>query len=324
LLIVVLSSVVVITHPTTAIFLFTSIFAYTLTIKRLTIKEYIKKSFVVIIPIIILCLLWPYYNVLDLFYDSNIDFHQQSNVLYSNVLATNWPLFFVVLGFFIIKYDRILNFLTITVFFLLLFFTIGYVLKLYGLARVISNIMMLSHIIIAYIIVKCIGDYNLLKRIFLLSIIVAFILSIYINYQSINYTFYGIFRNRNIEYYKKYNFLRNYVTSNDIVFSDENSNCFIPSFGGKVISFDHPLYWINDIDLRRKDVNSFFNIDNSDSIRQLLIDKYNPDYILIDKSFINFKKSTCTWLNMIGKTMYDKEQLLLIKRHRNTFFISTE
>lgn len=111
----------------------------------------------------------------------------------------------------------------------------------------------------------------------------------------------------------KYNFLRNIIESDKLILSDSKSNWFIPSFNGKVISSMHPLYWVNDINERRRAIHSFFTRESSNVLRVGIIQKYHPDYILLNHSEIDLNESTQKWLNRIGQTTYKSDQLELIK-----------
>jgi hypothetical protein len=91
------------------------------------------------------------------------------------------------------------------------------------------------------------------------------------------------------------------------------SNWYIPSYKGKVIAHHHPLYWVNDYEDRKQSVYSFFNKENKDSLRLLTIENYQPDYILINYENVDFRNSTLQWLKSIGKTIYNKNNLELIK-----------
>ena len=91
------------------------------------------------------------------------------------------------------------------------------------------------------------------------------------------------------------------------------SNWYIPSINGKVIASIHPLYWVNDHQDRRDDIKSFFMKENKDSLRLITIQKYHPDYVLIDFQNVELNNSTYQWLRTIGETIYKKNDLELIK-----------
>lgn len=310
---IILSSIVIITHPTTAIFLFVSVITLNLTYNQLSIKKSIIQSLLVIIPSAVLCLLWPYFNFLDLLTGNNYDFHKDSKTLYYGLITKNWPLIFIIPGFSYIKVDKTICFFVITIILLSLIYIIGYLTKIYGISRVISHIMIIAHLFTAYTLVLLIKQSRIYSKLYLITLSVALAISISLNHRPLYRTLKNTIRKKNIEYYSKFNFLTNIVNSNDVIISDNYSNEFIPSFNGKVISTINPLYWINDIEERRDAVNLFFIKDSPNSLRQLIIDKYNPDYILIDSNEVNFDFITFQWLKSIGHTVYKKNKIELIK-----------
>ena len=136
--------------------------------------------------------------------------------------------------------------------------------------------------------------------------------SVYLNRFSLVDTI-NVFRDSSINYYMKYDFLRSIIDTDELILSDSNTNWFIPSFNGKVISSVHPLYWVKDLDERRDAVHSFFAKESSDSLRQVIIQKYNPNYILINYSEVDFNDTSLKWLDNIGKSIYMNDQLELIE-----------
>jgi hypothetical protein len=112
-------------------------------------------------------------------------------------------------------------------------------------------------------------------------------------------------------YYSRYAFLQKIVGRYDLILSDTNSNQYIPTFSGKVIAFKSPLYWVNDINERKASVISFFNPSTPDTLRQVIINKYHPDYVLIDQAS-GLKDSTLQWLKIRGHAVYTEGELLLI------------
>lgn len=173
--------------------------------------------------------------------------------------------------------------------------------------------MMFSHFLMAYVIVMLVKERRLFGSIYIFIIVLSFSFSLYLNQHELVRSFFKLFKNPDTEYYNKFAFLRYSVKSDDIILSDPYSNWIIPSYNGKVISSFHPVYWIDDIAERREAVNSFFDTSNSESIRIKVIQKYKPDYILIDFSKSQFTDSTLCWLKRTGKEIYNNNQLNLIK-----------
>ncbi len=161
--------------------------------------------------------------------------------------------------------------------------------------------------------VLLIKELRLYSKLYLTTLFAAIIISLGLNLSPLVNTFSQVIKPQNIEYNIKYDFLRALVASDDIILSDLNSNIIIPGINGKVISSEYALYWINDIKERRKAVNSFFHKENPDSVRQFVINKYHPDFLLIDYTKVQFEYSTLQWLRSIGQTVYKKDQLELIK-----------
>ncbi len=316
LIIILLNAIVFITHPPTGIFLYIGITSLNFSFNNYSVKQCIVKSSVLIIPSFLLCLLWPYFNIIDLLVGNNVDINRVNRALFSRVISINWPLLLIIPGLFIVKRNKIYYFFLIAIILMAMVFVGGYILNINGLSRLISNIMMFTQFLIAYLVVQLIKERVTFGKIYLTAISIAFLISLFINFQSIkNSSYYRLLSKKNIEYYSKYEFLRNLVQPDAIILSDENSNWIIPSFNGKVIASKHAICWIDDINERRDAVKSFFYEANPDILRQDIIQKYHPDFLLIDYSKVHFKDSTRQWIKSIGYTLYykDKLELILIK-----------
>lgn len=317
LIVIFFSSIVFISHPTTAITLYIGIITLTFSSNDYSIKRCFIKSFILIFPSLILSLFWPYFNIIDLFISNsnNMDFHAQSLVMYSDIIKKNWPILFIIPSFIFLNKDSIVMFFSLTIIALLLFYIGGYVFNFHGVSRVISSAMLFSHFLIAYGIIFLVSKPKSFNKIYLLFLFSAIIISISLNFRQLGHIALGAFKQKDIEYYNRFSFLKRLVKPNDIILSDSESNWIIPSFNGKVIASDHPLYWINDFEDRRNDVISFFIKKNLDSLRLVTINKYHPDYILINYKNVDFNNSTNQWLKTIGESIYKKNELELIKIH---------
>jgi len=244
-----------------------------------------------------------------------MDFHTQSLEIYSDIFKKNWPILFVIPSFIFSNKDSIVIFLTLTITVLLLVYIGGYIFNFYGVSRVISCVMLFSHFLIVYSTIFLVDELKLFNKVYLLFLFSAIIISISSNFRQLGGVAFGIFKQKNIEYYNKYSFLKSFVKPNDIILSNSESNWIIPSFNGKVIASGHPLYWVNDFKDRKDAVTSFFIKENPDSLRLVTINKYHPDYILLNYKNVAFDNSTLQWLKTIGETIYKKNELELIKIH---------
>lgn len=311
-LIILLSAIVLLTHPTTAIFLFVGIVTINLILFNNSLIQAITKSAILIIPCILVCLLWPYYNFLSLIFSNNPDFHIDSRELYFNVLLSNWPLLLMLPCLLLVPKDRVVLFVLTFISILAIIYISGFVFKAYGVGRLISNIYTLADILIAYLLISLIKKRSLAGNFYLTTLILSLILSIYLNRSYLRNTI-DILNSNNISYHKKYNFLRSFISSSDLILSDEKSNIFIPAFNGKVISTIRPLYWVNDINERRKSIDIFFSNKTTTAQKETIIKKYKPDYILIDHSELKPDNTFANWVKSIGNVVYEKDQLDLVK-----------
>jgi hypothetical protein len=241
---------------------------------------------------------------------NNYDFQIASKRLYQDGLKINWPFLVLLPGIFIVKKDKVIYFFLLSLLLMTGVFFLGYLTRVYGVSRLISGIMMFAHFLIAYIVAICFSEKLTIRRISYLCILaIAVFVSLYVNRRLIRENFNITPGNA----YNDYGFLRNLVMPNDVILSDRGSNSGIPSFNGKIIASDKPVYWVDDIKERRKAVESFFTRENPDSLRKAILDKYQPDYILLDYTRAGLYPSTIQWIRGLGKIVYKKNQQELIR-----------
>lgn len=309
--IVLLTATVLIAHPTTAIFLIIFIAVLNFFLNGSSYKKAIIKSAIEILPGILLCMFWPYYDFIDLLMSNNPDFHKDSRELYLNVIRINWPLILVLPVIILLPNDKIVRIFTATIIIMLAIYASGYLLKIYGLGRLISNILMCAHFLIAYTLVKVNKKHHLAGKLYTIALIFALLLSLYLNRIVFKRTL-AVLYMENTDYYSKFSFLKSVISPGEVILSDENSNLYIPTFDGKVISVNRPLHWVNDIEERRNDVKVFFGTGTPDSLRNEIIKKYRPDYLLLDFSHFNPDNKTIKWMKEKGKTVYNNNSIELI------------
>ncbi len=310
-LLVFLCAVVFITHPMSAVFLSTCIIAITFIFNNYSLKQCLVRSGIIILPSILISLLWPYFSVISLLSSSNPDFEYDSKTLYFGLFQRYWPVIFALPGAFIFIKEKSYNFLSVSLILMVLIVAAGWICCIYGVSRILSGIMLMAQISIACMVIFCISNHKILSKIYLILLSIAFSISIYLNGANLIRTLH--FNGLWVEDYTKYTFLRNIISSNEVILSDESTNWYIPSFGGKVISSRHPLYWVNDLKDRRNATKVFFTAESSDSVRHTIIDKYKPSYILIDHSKVQLSNSTLEWLRKSGRDVYQNESMELIK-----------
>lgn len=318
------NAVVLITHPTTAVILFTAIVAMCFCFKGYSLKQYIVNTTTLTLPSVVLSMFWPYFNIFDLLIGNNsaLDFNTSSVVVYSDIFKKNWPILLAVPSLIYSKYHSKAVFLALSVAMLVLFYLAGYIFNFYGISRVISGAILFSHILIAYTVVLLLDKPKIVHRYYLSFLLLSFVISISLNFSQLGRVVAKIFKEKDIEYYHKFSFLKSEVNSTDIILSDNRSNWYIPSYNGKVISSScadeckHPLHWIDDYKDRRNAIDSFFMKESSDSLKLILIKTYNPDYILINYSNIDISDSTYKWIKRLGQITYKKNNFELLKLYK--------
>jgi len=307
--IILLSTIVFITHPNTGILLFILIIGLNFSLSGYTFKFTFLRSFLLIVTTILLSFFWPYFNMPDVLFSYNEEFNTSWERLYHGERRIAWPFLALIPGIFFAPKNKITYFFFVSVAIMVVLFVAGYFLKMYGFSRLISGIMMFTQILIAYLIVTFFFHKNVKRILYIFFVSFCFLFCLLLNRKLIIETFYiptGHF-------YKGYEFLREKINPDDLVLSDLGSSLGIPSFNGKVISTGKPVYWIKDSKERREAVKAFFTKENPDSLRKIIIDKYNPDYILLDSTRLDLKPSTIQWIRSLGETIYKKKQLELIR-----------
>ena len=117
--------------------------------------------------------------------------------------------------------------------------------------------------------------------------------------------------------YKSYLFLSRFTGQYDVVLSDIKSSWIVPTFGGKVVAAAHPLAFVPDQDVRRSDLDCFFNRETVFSERQKIIQKYKAKYLLLKKS----DGVTCQELQqsfmLQGQVVFESDSFVLISLKHN-------
>ena len=308
--VIILSSVTLITHPTTFVFLFLTTIVLYRSLHSFSLQVTLAKTAVVMLPSLLLCLLWPYFNIVDLFTGDNAIFHQESKVLYQDIPGKVWPAALALPALVWFTKDRVLNFLALSIGMMLVVYAAGDLTGKYGLSRLLSPIMLDAQLLISYFLFYLRTANRNLFNVYLVSCLAVLFLCVYINRTSLITTL-DLLKPRQTHYYSRYSFLSKIVDRYDLILSDTNSNQYIPTFSGKVVAFKSPLYWVNDINERKTSVISFFTPSAPDTLRQIIISRYHPDYLLIDQAS-KLTDSTLLWLNRSGRGIYAEDELLLI------------
>ncbi|WP_317899335.1 hypothetical protein [Aurantibacillus circumpalustris] len=319
-LIILLTSVVILTHTNTGIFLIIVLTLVNYSLKEMSLFKTVLYSGCMLFCSVALCLLWPYYNLIELVTGDIDDFNDQSYVLYERLAQQYWPSLLAVPIMIYKKGDKIIRFLSVGVFLMLGIVFSAYFAKFYGLSRLLFGVMFFSDLIIAYGITLFFNkESTMLKRYYTGLVFFAMVLCLFINRVYLRQVFRNLKNEKQIDYCKKLDFIKEIVPPGETILSDVGTNNMIPTYGARVLATFYPVYWIQDIKSRRESVAVFFDPEKPNSLRLKALLNYKPEYILIDRSKFNFEESTEMWLRSISANTQKRGSMELIKVNYNLF-----
>ena len=302
-----LTTIVLLTHPTTALFLGTGLVTAAFMYGS---RKNVWLTALVLPASIAICLLWPYYSFAKLFTGNNQVFHLESKELYHNLLRITWP---TVVPVLLLKpfRERSTRFLTITSFLLILVFIAGYLSGLYGVARVLSAVMLLLQLGLAASVIRLLHE----KRQHWLAGVpaMALLMALLFNSTLMRKT---VRLNERV-HYTKYEFLKAAPFKNAVLLADVNAGTRIPAFGGRVIANRYPLYWVADLEQRKADVHYFFSEAGDTIRRKQILNAYHPDYILIDDHGLRLRDEVLNWIRRQGSMIHRQDGIEVIRISSN-------
>jgi hypothetical protein len=316
IIIIVLNAVVILIHPTTAIFLYIFMVVYTLTsmIKKFNLKLLIPVILGVAVPLSLVGF-WPYYPFWDLILNESqgSQFHLASMTLYAKLFIRLLPVWFILP----LLWKRVReNYTDLFVFLFLALLSVyiyGLFSKQYGYGRVIYFMVFTLHIIMAVwfsgLNLKTMKE-KLLASGFLFLTLPFLLFHIPLIYKNIvpgmvEKPFLGL------------KFLSNTVNSNDVILTDKETMLYVPSYGGKVIASLYPAYWIPDNEQRKRDIELYFSNKVSNSERAAILRKHKVQYILLkqDNKVYGGVKS---FSYSVSRLVYKNKDYILL-RVKNTY-----
>ncbi len=315
--ILLLTEIVLLTHPLTFLFLATGLLAFSLRAHQSFLIDVLKISALLVLTIG-LATLWPYYPFWQLVLGGSAFFHAGNQDIYVYVFTRVWPL---LIGLPLFVYDSaryswrqpLLWWFVI----LLIMYLLGWVSKAYSYGRVISYVGMLLQIMIA--IYLALLEVKITQRskypasgqaLFSLGIILIMVLLSYKGFISPVFLSALPQEEGRLE---RYYFLTQFTKQNEVILTSIESSLIVPTFGGKVVYFDRPQPFILDDDQRRRDVQSFFDETTSERERLDILSKYHVDYILLDRSDNPKWEMIRPRLAPFSKLIYRNQRFLLYK-----------
>jgi hypothetical protein len=300
--IITLNSVILLTHPTTFIFLMV-LYA------GISIHHFNQSSkwglffFISTAACFVIAAVWPYYPFLDLLTNQPSDsaFHLNSKVLYQNPILKILPA--IPALFLFNQKDRLM---ILCVAMLTLIYIYGFITGQYGYGRVISFIVLMLHLKLA----EWITDSKVTRQKLIVLVIVALLSLPYAYY--VTKTFYrqSILTGKK-PFYDQFKILEKYLDEDDLVMTDRSSIRYIPAFGGRVTATVMPPYWIADNTKRLHDIERFFRFSEG---RRRMLSSYGVNYLLLTKNYVPEYRSFLTSMGL-GESaiVFHNAELMLIK-----------
>jgi hypothetical protein len=324
---VMLSALVLLTHPLTAIFLWVSLFAYVGSNLSKQGRAWISLMLVTL-GSLFLSSYWPYFSILQLMLSGGNAYHYANANMYQNVVSSIWPIL-AVLPLVIWQALVVQNRATCaTILMLSVIYIYGFVSEKFAFGRSLSFILLLFNILLAQTVieleVKLYAKRHLLNFLWrgltTLILCACACLWMYKSHDRLLTLGNSVFKGRALSSENTYGdlkFLSKYANQEDLILADIEASWIIPTLSGKVVATKHPLAFVPDWFSRKTDVIDFFDI-NVDAARRIqLLERYNPQYILIRKTdkgteriiFEQIAKNR--WLQLIFET--DKFILLRLQ-----------
>ncbi len=264
-------SVVLVTHPLTAVLLYIGLIV--IAVDRAGLRPR-AEHFAVGLCIgasVLLALVWPYYPFWSLVSRGD-EFHGQSLFLYEGVLERVWPVLFGV-PVLIQRFSRRRTDRLVWIFLGLVFvYAYGFASDRFGYGRVISFAMIALQIALGCWLAGMEGSS---RRAVVWGAWLVLLGIVATSREDVR---------RLVEHRStldEHEFLREHVGQYDLVLADVRSSWRIPANGGKVVATLHPLYWVEDMEERRRDAETFFAPEATRAEREAILDEYRPDFILM-------------------------------------------
>lgn len=308
-----LTTIVILNHPTTGIVTFLGIISIALNQFKLKGLKSISLGVLILLSSMLIALLWPYYSLAELVYYRNSEFNSDSYVFYSHIKYL-WPTI-ILLPFALPaiasrfknnKFDSLVLLVLGTV----LVYIGGYVFGQFGIGRIVSFVAVFMQIALA-IQLAIIENEKINNRSWSALPVVFYVIVIIslnpINRAVLSRAYMGL---RGIKYnYSNYEILKNDVQQYDVILSDINTSWMIPTFNGKIIASRHIAHWVDDHSQRKSDLKKFFSIETEQSEKYEIMNRYNVDFILVNK---NIFKETSEY-EKYGNNVSENQDFVLIK-----------
>lgn len=283
---------VLLSHPLTFIFLLSGLFFLCFYNSKSLFKNLIKLS-TLVVATFFTAAIWPYFSIFELLLSGSKVYHTSNLVMYLNIFDRIWPNIFLLPFIGLMFNSRIKAIVLLWIITLLFLYGYGTISSNYSYGRILSYCILLFHINAACVLAQL--ESNFEKTHLIASNIYRSLLFIFLVVCSFAWlpssssrllTIANQIRKHhsfiNKVTYKNLIFIKDHIASNQLVLSDLQTSWLIPTFNGKVIAALHPQAFIPDALVRQQDINIFFNENTTNDERMVIINKYHPEFLLLN------------------------------------------
>jgi len=314
--ILVVAILVLLTHPLTFIVMFIGLVSISVGVRSLPLINYVLLICVFAISLLAAAA-WPYFSFAELVLSESSVYHPSNCSMYVKVARRIFP---ALIGLPLVLLRIKSNWrdpLGLMVFALTLVYVYGALSSNWSYGRVISYIVCLLHIVIAdrvsYIESKLELSQSLLPRLAYsgLILIILFPLSFGNGIRPV--------LDRSMSGQPgasdRYRFLSDLTQQYDVVLSDIETGRDVPTFGGKVVAVPHPLAFVPDHEIRKKDVRYFFSDVAFHDARLEIIKRYKVDFLLLNKDRVPKWETVMHSFQPLGSVVFSNDEFVLIDLH---------
>ncbi|MBI4514936.1 MAG: hypothetical protein HY699_03855 [Deltaproteobacteria bacterium] len=308
-----LAATVLISHPTTFLFVAAALVSQSSAAKGSVLSE-VALAGVLLSLAVAAAAFWPYFPLLQLLLAESAAYDASNAVMYQQVVGRVWPALIgvpvVIAGIGSCRHRPAALLLLL----LCGIYVFGGVSGRYSYGRVVSYIVLLLHIAIAEHLALL--EYRVRATTtaggWARGIVVpagAAALALLLSFVPLRAALArALFASPPT--YQPYRFLSQFVGQYDVVLADVGSSLIIPAFGGKVVAAAHPLAFVPDQRVRRSDVDRFFSPDTGVAERRRIVQKYAATHLLLWKSSVGWRNLQRSFVE--GRVAFESASVLLI------------
>lgn len=308
-----LTAFVLLVHPPVFLFVATGIAASTLEAKR---RSEMIVGGLSLATAVAIALTWPYFPLWELLTRGSAAFNANNAVMYSQPLLRTFP---ALVGVpLVIANARRTGRWSMTAWLMMLIgiYAFGFVTKNYNYGRVLFFVVFLLQLAIARFVAQVEArvqarDGVRSARLVAGTVVVACLV---LSEQSLVSTAWDTLRAPRAA--AGYQFLARYVGQYDVMMADWRTGWIAASFGGKLVSAQHPLAFVPEAEqgIRRDDVRTFFDAGTSRAEREALLRKYGVSYVLAPRrDALDSTLVSDDTVRALGRLAHEDDRFLLVR-----------